>query len=160
APVAAPRAAHRGLRARPPPVATPRLRAAADGVPHLHPAAHLRADEPDQEHRGRVLDRAHRALLPHARDGRDDLPLLRGLRSGDGRLRRDRARLEPGDGPGRAQGRGPRLHRSRQVITDLDFGEISRTLPYVMSGLQYTVQITIVAAVGGTVVGTRLAVAS
>jgi glutamate/aspartate transport system permease protein len=45
------------------------------------------------------------------------------------------------------------------VITDLDFGEIGRTLPYVMSGLQYTVQITIVAAVGGTVFGTLLAMA-
>src|SRR5262249_41616295 len=153
APVAAPRAAHRGLRARPPPVATPRLRAAADGVPHDHPAAHLRADEPDQEHRGRVLDRAHRALLPHARDGRDDVPLLRGLRRSDGDLRRDRVRLEPGDGAGRAQGRGPGLHRAGQMITDLDFGEIGRTLPYVMAGLQYTVQITIIAAIGGTAFG-------
>jgi glutamate/aspartate transport system permease protein len=45
------------------------------------------------------------------------------------------------------------------VITDLDFGEIGRTLPYVMAGLQYTVQITIVAAIGGTVFGTLLAMA-
>jgi glutamate/aspartate transport system permease protein len=45
------------------------------------------------------------------------------------------------------------------VITDLDFGEIGRTFPYVMAGLQYTVQITIVAAVGGTVFGTLLAMA-
>jgi len=44
-------------------------------------------------------------------------------------------------------------------MTELHFGEISRTLPYVMSGLQYTVQITIVAAVGGTVFGTLLAMA-
>jgi glutamate/aspartate transport system permease protein len=45
------------------------------------------------------------------------------------------------------------------VITDLDFGEIGRTLPYVMAGLQYTVQITVVAAIGGTVFGTLLAMA-
>jgi glutamate/aspartate transport system permease protein len=45
------------------------------------------------------------------------------------------------------------------VIADLDFGEIGRTLPYVMTGLQYTVQITVVAAVGGTVFGTLLAMA-
>jgi glutamate/aspartate transport system permease protein len=45
------------------------------------------------------------------------------------------------------------------VITDLDFGEIARTLPYVMAGLQYTVQITVVAAIGGTVFGTLLAMA-
>ncbi len=45
------------------------------------------------------------------------------------------------------------------MITDLDFGEIGRTLPYVMTGLQYTVQITIVAAIGGTVFGTLLAMA-
>ena len=45
------------------------------------------------------------------------------------------------------------------MITDLDFGEIGRTFPYVMAGLQYTVQITIVAAVGGTVFGTLLAMA-
>ena len=45
------------------------------------------------------------------------------------------------------------------MIGDLDFGEIGRTLPYVMSGLQYTVQITIVAAIGGTFFGTLLAMA-
>ena len=45
------------------------------------------------------------------------------------------------------------------MITDLDFGEIGRTLPYVMAGLQYTVQITVVAAIGGTVFGTLLAMA-
>jgi glutamate/aspartate transport system permease protein len=45
------------------------------------------------------------------------------------------------------------------MIADLDFGEIGRTLPYVMTGLQYTVQITVVAAVGGTVFGTLLAMA-
>ena len=45
------------------------------------------------------------------------------------------------------------------MIADLDFGEIGRTLPYVMSGLQYTVQITLVAAAGGTVFGTLLAMA-
>jgi glutamate/aspartate transport system permease protein len=45
------------------------------------------------------------------------------------------------------------------MIADLDFGEIGRTLPYVMAGLQYTFQITIVAAIGGTVFGTLLAMA-
>ena len=45
------------------------------------------------------------------------------------------------------------------MITDLDFGEIGRTLPYVMTGLQYTVQITVVAAIGGTIFGTLLAMA-
>jgi glutamate/aspartate transport system permease protein len=45
------------------------------------------------------------------------------------------------------------------MIADLDFGEIGRTLPYVMAGLQYTFQITIVAAAGGTVFGTLLAMA-
>ncbi|HUL92154.1 MAG TPA: ABC transporter permease subunit [Burkholderiales bacterium] len=45
------------------------------------------------------------------------------------------------------------------MIGDLDLGEIGRTLPYVMAGLQYTVQITIVAAIGGTIFGTLLAMA-
>ena len=45
------------------------------------------------------------------------------------------------------------------MISDLDFGEIGRTFPYVMAGLQYTVQITIVAAIGGTLAGTLLAMA-
>ncbi len=45
------------------------------------------------------------------------------------------------------------------MISDLDFGEIGRTLPYVMTGLQYTFQITVVAAIGGTVFGTLLAMA-
>ena len=42
---------------------------------------------------------------------------------------------------------------------DLDFDVIGRTLPYLMQGLQYTVQLTLVAAFGGTVFGTLLAMA-
>ena len=42
---------------------------------------------------------------------------------------------------------------------NLDFDVISRTLPYLMQGLQYTVQLTLVAAFGGTIFGTLLAMA-
>ncbi len=42
---------------------------------------------------------------------------------------------------------------------NLDFDVIGRTLPYLMQGLQYTVQLTLVAALGGTVFGTLLAMA-
>ncbi len=42
---------------------------------------------------------------------------------------------------------------------DLDFAAIGRALPYLMQGLQYTVQLTLVAAVGGTIFGTLLAMA-
>ena len=42
---------------------------------------------------------------------------------------------------------------------DLDFGVIERALPYLLSGLQYTVQLTLVAALGGTIFGTLLAMA-
>ena len=42
---------------------------------------------------------------------------------------------------------------------DLDFGVIERALPYLLSGLQYTVQLTLAAALGGTVFGTLLAMA-
>jgi glutamate/aspartate transport system permease protein len=42
---------------------------------------------------------------------------------------------------------------------NLDFDVIGRTLPYLMKGLQYTVQLTLVAAIGGTVFGTLLAMA-
>ena len=45
------------------------------------------------------------------------------------------------------------------MIGDLDFGAVGRTLPYLMAGLQYTVQITVVAAIGGTLFGTLLAMA-
>jgi len=45
------------------------------------------------------------------------------------------------------------------MIADLDFSAVASTLPYLMTGLQYTVQITVVAAVGGTVFGTLLAMA-
>ena len=45
------------------------------------------------------------------------------------------------------------------MIGDLDFGAVGRTLPYLMTGLQYTVQITVVAAIGGTLFGTLLAMA-
>ncbi|HEY7673966.1 MAG TPA: amino acid ABC transporter permease [Burkholderiales bacterium] len=44
-------------------------------------------------------------------------------------------------------------------MADLDFATVLRTLPYLMAGLQYTVQITVLAAVGGTVFGTLLAMA-
>ncbi len=44
-------------------------------------------------------------------------------------------------------------------MTDLDFDVISRTWPYLMHGLQYTVQLTIVAAIGGVIWGTLLAMA-
>jgi glutamate/aspartate transport system permease protein len=42
---------------------------------------------------------------------------------------------------------------------DLDFEVIGRTLPYLLQGLQYTVQLTLVAAFGGTIFGTLLAMA-
>jgi glutamate/aspartate transport system permease protein len=42
---------------------------------------------------------------------------------------------------------------------DLDFDVIGRTWPYLLTGLQYTFQLTIVAALGGTVFGTLLAMA-
>jgi glutamate/aspartate transport system permease protein len=42
---------------------------------------------------------------------------------------------------------------------DLDFDVIGRTLPYLLQGLQYTVQLTLVAAFGGTIFGTLLAMA-
>ena len=45
------------------------------------------------------------------------------------------------------------------MIADLDFGAIAGTLPYLLAGLQYTVQITVLAAVGGTIFGTLLAMA-
>jgi len=45
------------------------------------------------------------------------------------------------------------------MIGDLEFDVIARTLPYLLTGLQYTVQLTVVAAFGGTVFGTLLALA-
>ena len=42
---------------------------------------------------------------------------------------------------------------------DLDFDVIGRSLPYLAKGLQYTVQLTLAAALGGTVFGTLLAMA-
>jgi glutamate/aspartate transport system permease protein len=42
---------------------------------------------------------------------------------------------------------------------DLDFDVIHRTLPYLLKGLQYTVQLTLTAALGGTIFGTLLAMA-
>jgi glutamate/aspartate transport system permease protein len=45
------------------------------------------------------------------------------------------------------------------MMSDLDFGIVVRTWPYLLTGLQYTVQLTIIAAVGGTIFGTLLAMA-
>ena len=42
---------------------------------------------------------------------------------------------------------------------DLDFGVIERALPYLLKGMQYTLQLTLAAALGGTVFGTLLAMA-
>ncbi|MFJ7568187.1 amino acid ABC transporter permease [Herminiimonas sp. NPDC097707] len=42
---------------------------------------------------------------------------------------------------------------------DLDFDVISRTWPYLLSGLQYTLQLTVTAAFGGVLFGTLLALA-
>lgn len=42
---------------------------------------------------------------------------------------------------------------------DLDFDVIIRTWPYLLEGLRYTVQLTVVAAIGGVLLGTLLAMA-
>ncbi len=42
---------------------------------------------------------------------------------------------------------------------DLDFDIVGRTLPYLLQGLQYTFQLTVVAALGGIFFGTLLAMA-
>jgi glutamate/aspartate transport system permease protein len=44
-------------------------------------------------------------------------------------------------------------------MSDLDFSIISRTLPYLWKGLEYTLQLTVVAASGGVIWGTLLALA-
>jgi len=44
-------------------------------------------------------------------------------------------------------------------MSDLDFEIVGRSLPYLMRGLQYTVQLTLVAACGGVIFGTLLALA-
>ena len=44
-------------------------------------------------------------------------------------------------------------------MTDLDFSIIGRTLPYLWTGLEYTLQLTVVAAIGGVIWGTLLALA-
>jgi glutamate/aspartate transport system permease protein len=44
-------------------------------------------------------------------------------------------------------------------MVELDFSVISRSWPYLMKGLQYTLQLTVVAAIGGVIWGTLLAMA-
>ncbi|MCE2745070.1 MAG: ABC transporter permease subunit [Burkholderiales bacterium] len=44
-------------------------------------------------------------------------------------------------------------------MNDFDFSAITTSLPYLMSGLQYTVQLTVVACLGGIFFGTLLALA-
>jgi glutamate/aspartate transport system permease protein len=45
------------------------------------------------------------------------------------------------------------------IMTDLDFSVVSRSLGYLWKGLEYTIQLTVVAAIGGTIWGTLLAMA-
>ncbi len=44
-------------------------------------------------------------------------------------------------------------------MTDLDFFVIQNSLPYLWKGLEYTLQLTVVAAIGGVIWGTLLAMA-
>jgi glutamate/aspartate transport system permease protein len=44
-------------------------------------------------------------------------------------------------------------------MSGLEFDVIARTWPYLLKGLQYTIQLTIVAAIGGVIWGTLLALA-
>jgi glutamate/aspartate transport system permease protein len=44
-------------------------------------------------------------------------------------------------------------------MNELDFEVITRTWPYLLSGLRYTLQLTVIAAVGGVIFGTLLAMA-
>ncbi len=44
-------------------------------------------------------------------------------------------------------------------MTDLDFSVIQNSLPYLWKGLEYTLQLTVVAAIGGVIWGTLLAMA-
>ena len=44
-------------------------------------------------------------------------------------------------------------------MNELDFSIIGRTLPYLWKGMEYTLQLTVVAAIGGVVWGTLLAMA-
>ena len=45
------------------------------------------------------------------------------------------------------------------MTSDLDFDVITRTWPYLLTGLQYTAQLTVIAAIGGIFFGTLLAMA-
>jgi glutamate/aspartate transport system permease protein len=45
------------------------------------------------------------------------------------------------------------------MMTELDFDVIARTWPYLLTGLQYTVQLTVIATLGGIFFGTLLAMA-
>jgi len=45
------------------------------------------------------------------------------------------------------------------MMGDLDFDVIARTWPYLLSGLRYTIQLTVVAVIGGIIFGTLLAMA-
>jgi glutamate/aspartate transport system permease protein len=44
-------------------------------------------------------------------------------------------------------------------VGGLEFDVVARTWPYLLKGLQYTIQLTIVSAIGGTILGTLLAMA-
>jgi glutamate/aspartate transport system permease protein len=44
-------------------------------------------------------------------------------------------------------------------MSELDFGVVIRAWPYLWTGLQYTIQLTITAAIGGVIFGTLLAMA-
>ena len=44
-------------------------------------------------------------------------------------------------------------------MTELDFSVIQNSLPYLLKGLEYTLQLTVVAAIGGIIWGTLLAMA-
>src|SRR5262249_10283629 len=167
-PVAQPRSADGGRRARAHDAADLSIRPVADGAPDRDAAPHVRGPERHQEQRRGPDDRPGRTDRQRPFDPGVQLPGLRGLHRrhphlhgaqphrGDGHaLAREEA---GGAGPDRSRA-GDAAGRALSVLTGFDWDVIRRTAPYLFrEGMTFKLTLTALAMAGRIIFWTLLAV--
>src|SRR6202012_5238617 len=94
-----------------------------------------------------------------ALDGGVLVPGVRGFHRSDADVSAVEHRRRDGDAAARAPRRDPRLHLGEiAMFGNFDFDVIRRSLPYLFyEGMTFTIMLTALAATGGLVVGTAIA---
>src|ERR1700686_2806375 len=106
-----------------------------------------------------VLRASRAAAGSHRHGDQADGPAVGQLLSGGDRLSRDRASLLADHAPDRAGGAVAKSRQREVAAMMVDLSAIVSAGPYLMQGLWFTLQITLVGVAGGIVFGSLLAVA-